>query len=138
MESSPSWETTLAEFVHPGVKRRYKELLASEKGRKKLVKQRFAHSLSHELDPRYATPVPAASDTLDGIERLLRDRGAPATCRALSELSELDGRELPLREALGLTLGRGMGTVLVCVPGALAYVEGEDAGQRWICAKPAR
>jgi hypothetical protein len=38
----------------------------------------------------------------------------------------LDEKELPLFEALTQIVGRGMGTVLSCLPGRLAFVETED------------
>src|ERR1700730_1845397 len=43
-----------------------------------------------------------------------------------SEDPALDQKELPLVEALKQIVGRGMGTVLSCVPGRLAFVETED------------
>jgi hypothetical protein len=45
---------------------------------------------------------------------------------AISEDPALDRKELPLLEALKETVGRGMGTVLSCIPGRLAFVETED------------
>lgn len=38
----------------------------------------------------------------------------------------LDQKEMPLVEALQQVVGRGMGTVLSCIPGILAFVETED------------
>jgi len=35
-------------------------------------------------------------------------------------------------EALGEVVGRQMGTFLSCIPGRLAYFEGEDMGFRWV------
>jgi len=45
---------------------------------------------------------------------------------AISEDPSLDQKELPLVEALDRIIGRGMGTVLSCIPGCLAFVETED------------
>ncbi|PYU66935.1 MAG: hypothetical protein DMG49_20465 [Acidobacteria bacterium] len=44
----------------------------------------------------------------------------------MSEDPRLDQQELPLVEALKQIVGRGMGTVLSCIPGRLAFVETED------------
>jgi len=44
----------------------------------------------------------------------------------MSEDPTLDQKELPLLDALRQTVGRGMGTVLSCIPGRLAFVETED------------
>jgi hypothetical protein len=44
----------------------------------------------------------------------------------MSEDSQIDQRELDLREALEHVKGRQIGTILSCVPGKLAYFESED------------
>jgi hypothetical protein len=51
----------------------------------------------------------------------------------MSEDSDLDGKELPLLEALKKVVGYQMGTFLSCVPGKLAYFEDED--DRWILVR---
>jgi hypothetical protein len=38
----------------------------------------------------------------------------------------LDGREHSLESALGEVVGYGMGMILSCIPGKLAFVESED------------
>jgi len=89
------------------------------------------------VDQRFATPVPWKVDPklklweghLQGIEniyQLLKSKGAGLTCLAISEDSEIDGQELDLRAALEHVNGRQIGTILSCVPGKLAYFEGED------------
>jgi hypothetical protein len=116
-------------FVLPERRARLRGLLTSTKGRAK-----FRAGLAHfrDLDPRYASPIPAGVQTPSQIAALLRDRGAPATCYVLSEESDLDGREFPLTEALERVVGRGMGTFLSCVPGRLAYFEGEETNERYV------
>jgi hypothetical protein len=47
-------------------------------------------------------------------------------CWAISEDARFDGLELDLMTALSETIGYGMGTILCCVPGKLAFVETED------------
>jgi len=116
-------------FVRPERKARLRSLLARAKGRAKL---RVGLAHFRDLDQRYAHQVPSAAQTPEEIAALLRARGAPATCYVLSEQTEIDGRELPLEEALALVVGRGIGTFLSCIPGRLAYFEGEDAGARFI------
>jgi len=41
-------------------------------------------------------------------------------------ISKLDGQELLLESALESVVGNGIGTILSCIPGKLAYFEGED------------
>ena len=56
----------------------------------------------------------------------LQKRHPPNIVLVISEDPALDQKELPLVEALEQIVGRGMGTVLSCIPGCLAFVETED------------
>ena len=75
--------------------------------------------------------------TPEALERLLKSKGVPANCYCLSENDELDGQELPLGAALEQVVGYGMGTFISCLPGRLAYFEGEVARERYILVRPA-
>ena len=116
-------------FITPERQDRYLGLLASPRGRAKL-RARLAHL--RDLDARFGRPIPSADHTPAAISRLLRARGAPGMCVLLAEDAALDGRELPLDEALGAVVGRGMGTFISCLPGRLAYYEGEDPRERYL------
>ena len=120
-------------FIIPVRQDRYLEMLAKPKRR-----ENFTASLAHfkHLDMRHAVQIPPHQQHTAEIFQLLKSKGAPETCFALSEDSELDGRELSLSEALKEVVGRGMGTFLSCLPGRLAYFEDED--QRWILERKAR
>ena len=59
-------------------------------------------------------------------------RGAPAECVLIAEDAALDGRRMPLAEALDAIVGRGMGAFVSCIPGRLAFYEGESVGDRCI------
>src|SRR6185295_9324049 len=85
-------------------------------------------SVAHfsDLDPRFQVPIPASEQSPSRLEQLLRSRGAPSECYLTSEDTALDGRTVGLSEALTLIVGRGMGTLLSCIPGRLGYYEGED------------
>jgi hypothetical protein len=123
-------------FVQRDKQERFLGFLASPRNRKK-----FTESLAHFrwFDQRFATPIPWKVDPnpkltvwekhVSGIENiclLLKSRGAGPTCWAISEDPEIDGRELDLRAALEHVNGREIGTILSCIPGRLAYFEGED------------
>lgn len=62
---------------------------------------------------------------------------ALATCVLLAEDKTLDGRELPLDAAVSAVVGRGMGAFVSCLPGRLAYYEGEAPGERYLLERPA-
>src|SRR5882724_5299878 len=121
-------------FVVRGRQERFSSLLSSVRNRKK-----FTSELAHFrwFDGRFATAVPWKIDPsrklwdghVQGIQnvlRLLRSKGAGQTCWVISEDSKIDSQELPLESALEDLIGSGMGTILSCIPGKLAYFEGED------------
>ena len=122
-----------AEFIRRFVvsqrRRRYLSLLESHKGRKKLLE-----ALNHfdELDPQYARLVPADSQTVNHNEMLLKRKGALDSCHVTSSNADIDDREMSLSEALRETVGSGSGTIISCIPGKLAYFEGEEQNQRYI------
>ena len=127
-------EAAIRAFAAPDRAARYLALLGSKKGRTKL-RADLAHAFY--LDPRYAIRVPGAEATPSAIAAKLRSFGAPESCHCLSEDAQLDGRELPLEQALAATVGRGMGTLISCVAGALAYYEAEDANERYVLRRAA-
>jgi hypothetical protein len=88
-----------------------------------------------DYDSALAVRVATEDQSSSRISELLTARKAPATCHAISTDRTLDGRDLPLREALDAIVGSGMGTVLLCIPGRLAYYEAEDAGERYILSR---
>lgn len=78
--------------------------------------------------------IPAANQTVAGIEDLLRNNGAPMECYVISELEGIGGRFMPLTEALAAVVGMGMGSIVSCIPGQLAFYEGEMPKDRYILA----
>jgi hypothetical protein len=126
---NPHEEQFARSFITPAKRDRYLSLLESSKGRLKL-----AHGLNHcgDLDMRYAKLVPVGQQNVDAIEKLLRKKGAPALCHAMSSNPATDGQDMPLRKAVEETVGQTMGTLISCVPGKLAYFELEDVGERYI------
>lgn len=98
--------------------------------RRKLIAELLAGVDS--FDPRCVRPVPSGLQGTGDIELLLRSRGAPSTCHVMSENGALDGRKLPLAEALAEIVGWGASSLLSCRPGRLAYFEGEEPGERYL------
>ena len=111
---------------------RYLQLLANRKRRKEILIR-----LNHNLDylPAYAVEVPADQDYPEALELLLQARGAPATCHVLVNGLPIDGREVPVREALDIVCMHMYGSVLSCIPGHLAYHRPEAPGQGVILAR---
>ncbi len=120
---------TIRAFVVKDRRKRWLESLDHDRLRAKVCNQ-LAHNAP--LDMRFATHIPPCDQWADSVFELLRARGAPETCVLISESSELDGRTMPLIEALRRVIGYGMGTIVCCVPGRLAYFEAEDCGERYL------
>jgi hypothetical protein len=114
-------------FILPARQSHYLELFDRPHRRKDITR-----SLAHfkDVDERYAVTIKPSEENPTDILRILKAKGAPETCYTVSEDSDLDGKEIPLADALREIIGGGMGTFLSCLPGRLAYFEDEDC--RWI------
>jgi hypothetical protein len=126
-------ERGLARFLVGEWRARFRESLAPAK-RRDTSRSQLPH-LSH-LDPRFTTEVSAQSAAELGAQ--LREKGAEEDCYLLSEDPELDGRALPLDEALALVVEGGSqhATFVSCVPASLAYFHAEEPGNRYLLELP--
>jgi hypothetical protein len=122
-------------FTSPSKHERYEVLLRSRKGRLKVC-----HDLDHfgDLDLRYCKRLLGAEQSQSRILAFLKALGAPRVCYIISSNSELDEMELNLSEALDGVVGRGCGSFVCCIPGELAYFEGESQGERYLCNRKVR
>jgi hypothetical protein len=113
----------IAAFVKRSKRDRYREILSSER-----LRHKFTNQLAHftDFDPKYRVAIASNKLFVENIALELQKRHSPSIVFAISEDPTLDQKELPLLEALRQTVGRGMGTVLSCIPGRLAFVETED------------
>jgi hypothetical protein len=120
---------TLEAFVTPHRRHRYVALLETKRGRREL-RTLLAHS--GDFDSRFLRPVPRKTTTVEELFALLQRRGALATCHVMAELDDLDGRTTDLRLALAKSIGGGHGILITCIPGRLAYYQGEEADDRYV------
>jgi hypothetical protein len=121
-------------FVVKSKRERLSGLLTNPKRRKQATS-----ALAHfdDFDSRWVMMLPTNQQNPASIERALRSRGAGDTCHAISEAAALDGKRLPLRTALDQVIGYGMGALLSCIPGKLAFYEGEGLSCRYILERSA-
>lgn len=77
-----------------------------------------------EFNSRYEHPLTGRASSFDAVEKELKRRGAPPLCYVISLDPELDGRELPLDEAILAASSVFEGTFLSCLPGKLGLFEG--------------
>ncbi len=126
-----SMEKALFEaFVVPSKRRRYLELLGTERGREKI---RFALDHFGDLDLHYCHRIKPSQQRFDNILQALNNLGAPPVCYVMSSDADLDRRQMDLSAALKNIIGLGQGAFVSCVPGKLAYFESEEKNERYIC-----
>ena len=116
-------QALIAAFVKRSKRDRYREILSNPR-----LRHKFTDRLAHfaDFDPRYRLPIPSNKLFVNNIAAELRRRHCPNIIFVVSEDPRLDQKEVPLIEALKEVVGLGMGTVLSCIPGRLAFVETED------------
>ena len=73
--------------------------------------------------PECVLPIEPRHQHPRDISVILRAMGAPQSCHVIG--GERDGEDVELLTALKQIIGYGTGTVLSCVPGKLAFFEGE-------------
>jgi hypothetical protein len=123
MALHPAEEATLRTFVVAAKRDRLLALFGSSKRRRQA-----RDALNHfaDWDRRFAQPVDSSADVL----ALLRETGAPSECHVMSDSSELDGRDMPLDEAVSACESYSFASVLCCVPGQIAFFFDEVAAPR--------
>lgn len=118
----PHEEQIVRAFFLASKRDRYATLLGNKRRRPEIL-DRLNH-LNH-LDPRYATAI-----TSERVLGALKAKGAPETCYVISDDCEIDGKEMPLADAIHAAESGGLGTILGCIPGRLAYYYGESGEVR--------
>jgi hypothetical protein len=116
-------------FVRTPIRDRCLVLIASQRGYRK-----FIDGLAHfsAFEPSLCRRLPPTIGTPEALTLQLGQEGAPAKCVVFSEAQDIDRHELPLAAAIQRAFGSGSGTLVSCIPGILAYYEGEEPGDRWI------
>jgi hypothetical protein len=133
MAEGEEHERGLARFLVGEWRARFRESLAPAK-RRDTLRSQLPH-VTH-LDPRFATPT---RESASALVAQLREKGAEDRCYLLSEDPDLDGRELPLAEALAAIADGGSphATFVSCLPARLAYYHGAEPGERYVLELPA-
>ena len=116
----------VAVFVVPEKRARYAEFLPKPKRRVEIT-NRFSHFF--DFVPHLATPVPRDS----GLAELLRKRGAGDIVHIIGGRDGLDGRDMPLEDAIDEAMTDPSGLVISCIPGRLAlYLQEFPPGDTFI------
>jgi hypothetical protein len=135
-ENALAHEHGLALFLAPGFRRtRFRESLDSERRRKKLLDGLYHF---YDFDSRFSTLVPGGNKNSDFLLPALRKLGAGESCYLMSTDRELDMLDMSLAEALVEVADAfaGDATFISCIPGKLAYFQGEDHDNSRILHRP--
>jgi hypothetical protein len=111
-------------FIQPPQQRRLKALLELGEKRRQEVRSLLDHAIT--LDPKTVRNLPGGDQSPRIVEKKLRALGAPDSCYIIGPAS-VDGRTMPLGEALDAIMHQGNGAFLSCLPGKLGYYEYEHA-----------
>jgi hypothetical protein len=119
---NPHESAFVESFILKARRERALEMLASPKNRHKFT-SRFDHHGQTYFIPECIRSIEPRDQHPPNIAQILRRLGAPETCHVIGGMH--DGKDMELLSALKEVVGYGTGTVLSCVPGKLAYFEGE-------------
>jgi len=119
---NPHESAFVESFIVKPRRERARELLASSKHRHKFT-SKFDHHGRDYFMPECILAIGPRHQHPPDISDMLRAMGAPQTCHVIG--GDRDGEDVELLAALKQIVGYGTGTVLSCVPGKLAYFEGE-------------
>jgi hypothetical protein len=119
---NPHESAFVESFVVKARRERALAFLASSKNRHKFT-SKFDHHGRNYFIPECIRSIEPRFQHSPNIADILRAMGAPERCHFIG--GERDGEDVDLLTALQEVVGYGTGTVLSCVPGKLAYFEGE-------------
>lgn len=114
-------ELAFVEFLAEPSRGRIKTLL--ELGEKRRPDVRSLLHNAVRLEPRFSRHLTGGDAFSGPVEEMLLNRGAPPTCYVIGGDGDLDGREMPLRDALEAIIGMGSGAFLSSIPGRLGFYE---------------
>jgi hypothetical protein len=115
-------------FVIPEKRARYAEFLPKPERRIE-VTRRFNHFF--DFVPELSNQIPRR--TASEMASVLQALGAGQTAHVIGGRDEIDGKDLPLEEAIDAALADVGGVVVSCVPGQLAlYIQEFPPGDTFI------
>lgn len=101
------------------------ELFSSDKRRNRGL-NRLCHDYRRTLREEYLIEIPTPNSDPKEVADLLKRSGAGKSCYAMSWNTDIDGKHLPLEDALDAAVGYGFPSFILCVPDKLAYFEAEQ------------
>jgi len=109
-------------FIAKERQERFLALVENKKKRKKL-RLLLAHSLV--LNNERIRPINKEEDNKEQIYQILKKNGSPDNCHIICESSKYDDKDMDLKDALNELFDMDLGYIISCIPGKLAYYQGE-------------
>lgn len=140
LKDSPLQDRVLHEeqFVRAFIQKQRREraaFLLSDPKRRRQFTEKLAHF--RWFDERFATRLtPSLAHSAADIVSLLRSKGAGPMVWVISEIRDLDGQALPIHEGTTAIYGQLRGSVLLCIPGKLAFFRGEEMKSETLLEHP--
>lgn len=126
-------ERGFLDFLAEPTKRRMATLLELGGKERRDVRALLDHSVRlHPLSCKHLTGSEAEARA---VTATLRKLGAPPICFVVSANSNLDGREMPLGDALDAIVAKGDGAFVSCIPGRLGFYEYEDMKSSYLLSR---
>jgi hypothetical protein len=88
-----------------------------------------------DFDPNCIQDLSGANNSAGGLIAELRRRGAPDDCYVMSVHKTWDGVTGPLDTIIQKVFAVFDGTIVCCIPGVLAYYEGEAPKNRFLLCR---
>jgi len=119
-------------FVIKERQQRYINLVTTAKGRKK-----FRNYISHfsDLNANYCVPLHSFK-TYSQLYDRLRSEGSLDMVYIIAANSQYDMQSLSLLDATKQLFSSDISYFISCIPGKLAYYEGEEKNQRYLLKAP--
>ena len=121
-------EKFIDHFVRNEKRKRLKSFFDKDKNRWKGLLE-IEHYNEKVLDKRFTKVYENKPFGNKELISILKSKGASNKCYVISNCSDLDEQEMDLTDAINEVIGVGMGTLISCIPGQLAYYEGELGDQ---------
>ena len=118
-------------FINKAKRERYIRFVSSEKNKTKFIKD-----LSHFnfLESSLFTPVRSVEEH-EILTSTEKNGIANATCYVISDNKRIDAKFLDTKEAVAVTVGHGLGTILVFGDAEMIFYECETMNIRYISKK---
>ena len=118
-------------FVDTAKQGRYIQFVSSPKNRHK-----FVSDLSHFNFLKWDLFEAVKGNEEQTILQALQKNGvADKTCYVISENTDIDTKTLDTKDAISVTVGYGMGTILVFGDAEMIYFESETRNTRYVSKK---